>query len=40
MHLVVMATHARTGLARAMLGSVADRMLQATAPVLLVRPNP
>jgi nucleotide-binding universal stress UspA family protein len=37
--LVVMTTHARTGLARAALGSVADRMLQATAPVLLVRPE-
>lgn len=37
--LVVMATHARTGLVRALLGSVADRMLQAAAPVLLVRPS-
>ena len=35
--LVVMATHARSGLARAALGSVADRMLQGPAPVLLVR---
>ncbi len=37
--LVVMATHARTGFSRAILGSVADRMLQARAPVLLVRPK-
>lgn len=36
--LVVMTTHARSGLARAALGSVADRMLQASAPVLLIRP--
>lgn len=37
--LVVMTTHARAGLARAALGSVADRMLQANAPVLLIRPE-
>jgi nucleotide-binding universal stress UspA family protein len=37
--LVVMATRARTGLARAVLGSVADRMLHAEAPVMLVRPE-
>lgn len=37
--LVVMASHTRGGLARAALGSVADRMLQAEAPVLLVRPE-
>jgi nucleotide-binding universal stress UspA family protein len=37
--LVVMATHSRAGLARAVLGSVADRMLQAAAPVLFVRPE-
>lgn len=37
--LVVMASHARAGFARAMLGSVADRMLQCAAPVLLVRPE-
>ena len=37
--LIIMTTHARAGLARAALGSVADRMLQATAPVLLVRPE-
>jgi nucleotide-binding universal stress UspA family protein len=36
---IVMTTHARTGLARAALGSVADRMLQAAAPVMLVRPD-
>jgi nucleotide-binding universal stress UspA family protein len=35
--LVVMATHARSGIARAALGSVADRMLQGPAPVLLMR---
>lgn len=37
--LVVMTTHARGGLARAALGSVADRMLQGSAPVLLIRPS-
>lgn len=37
--LVVMASHTRAGLARAVLGSVADRMLQGKAPVLLVRPE-
>ena len=37
--LVVMTTHARGGFARAALGSTADRMLQASAPVLLVRPD-
>jgi len=37
--LVVMSTHARSGIARAALGSVADRMLQGGAPVLLVRPD-
>jgi nucleotide-binding universal stress UspA family protein len=36
---VVMTTHARTGLARVALGSVADRMLQAPCPVMLVRPE-
>jgi nucleotide-binding universal stress UspA family protein len=36
--LVVMASHGRGGLARATLGSVADRVLQGAAPVLLVRP--
>jgi nucleotide-binding universal stress UspA family protein len=36
--LVVMTSHTRTGPARALLGSVADRMLQGHAPVLLVRP--
>jgi nucleotide-binding universal stress UspA family protein len=37
--LVVMASHGRGGIARAALGSIADRMLQAEAPVLLVRPG-
>ena len=37
--LVVMTTHARRGLARAALGSTADRMLQGKAPVLLVPPE-
>jgi nucleotide-binding universal stress UspA family protein len=37
--LVVMSTHARSGIARAALGSTADRMIQGTAPVLLVRPE-
>ena len=37
--LVVMATHARTGLSRARLGSVGDVLVrQAAAPVLLVQP--
>jgi nucleotide-binding universal stress UspA family protein len=36
--LVVMTTHARGGLARAALGSVADRLLQGPVPVLLIRP--
>jgi len=37
--LVVMATHSRTGLARLVFGSVADRMvLEGTAPVLLFGP--
>lgn len=37
--LVVMASHTRAGLARAVLGSVADRMAQGKAPVLYVRPE-
>lgn len=37
--LVVMTTHARGGLTRAALGSVADRVLQGPAPVLLIRPE-
>lgn len=37
--LVVMTSHARTGIARAVLGSVADRLLQGEAPVLLIRPE-
>ena len=36
--MVVMTTHARAGIARAALGSTADRMLQGKAPVLLVPP--
>jgi nucleotide-binding universal stress UspA family protein len=37
--LVVMTTRARTGIARAALGSTADRMLQGAAPVLLFPPE-
>jgi nucleotide-binding universal stress UspA family protein len=38
--LVVMATHGRTGLGRAVLGSVADQVLRSGAvPVLLLHPN-
>lgn len=37
--LVVMTTHARAGIARAALGSTADRLLQGAAPVLLLRPK-
>lgn len=37
--LVVMATHGRAGLQRALLGSTADRMLGGRAPVLLIRPE-
>lgn len=37
--LTLMTTHARTGLARMALGSVADRVLQGPAPVLLIRPE-
>jgi nucleotide-binding universal stress UspA family protein len=36
--LVVMTTHARAGLRRALLGSTADRVLHGRAPVLLIRP--
>jgi nucleotide-binding universal stress UspA family protein len=36
---VVMMTNARAGLARMALGSVADRMLQSSAPVMLIRPE-
>jgi nucleotide-binding universal stress UspA family protein len=35
--LVVMTTHGRGGIARAALGSVTDRMLGGSAPVLVVR---
>ena len=39
--LVVVGTHGRTGLQRAIVGSVADRLVrQATCPVLTVRPTP
>ena len=39
--LLVVGTHSRTGLPRAILGSIADRMVrQATCPVLTVRPIP
>jgi nucleotide-binding universal stress UspA family protein len=37
--LVVMASHGRTGFARAALGSVADRALHGPAPVLILRPE-
>jgi nucleotide-binding universal stress UspA family protein len=37
--LIVMTTNARGGIARAALGSVADRLLQASTPVLLLRPD-
>jgi nucleotide-binding universal stress UspA family protein len=37
--LLIMTSHARAGLVRAVLGSVADRMLHGKAPVLLVRPE-
>lgn len=37
--LTIMTTHARTGIARAALGSTADRMLQGNAPVLLIPPE-
>jgi nucleotide-binding universal stress UspA family protein len=37
--LVVMTTHGRAGIQRALLGSTADRMLGGRAPVLLIRPQ-
>ncbi len=37
--LVVMASHARSGLGLWVLGSVAERVIQGTAPVLLIRPD-
>jgi nucleotide-binding universal stress UspA family protein len=37
--LIVMSSHTRGGVARAVLGSVADRMTRSNAPVLLVRPE-
>ncbi|MDH5805455.1 MAG: universal stress protein [Gemmatimonadota bacterium] len=39
--MIVMASHGRTGLARAFLGSVADKVIRhSEIPVLLVRPDP
>ena len=39
--LIVMATHGRTGISRAVLGSVAGTVLRTAAtPVVLVRPSP
>jgi nucleotide-binding universal stress UspA family protein len=37
--LVVMTSHGRRGFARTALGSVTDRLLGGTAPVLVVRPK-
>ena len=37
--MIVMTTHARGGIIRAALGSIADRMLHAPVPVLMVRPE-
>jgi nucleotide-binding universal stress UspA family protein len=37
--LVVMTSHARHGLSRSMLGSVADELLRGSSPVLLIRPG-
>ena len=37
--LIMMATHGRTGLSRAISGSVADRVTSGAAPILLVRPE-
>jgi nucleotide-binding universal stress UspA family protein len=37
--LVVATTHGRTGVKRATLGSVSDRLLHGSAPVLLFRPG-
>lgn len=38
--LVAMSTHGRSGLRRAVLGSVADKVVRAGVPVLLIRPWP
>ncbi|MPZ50199.1 MAG: hypothetical protein GEU75_13035 [Dehalococcoidia bacterium] len=38
-HLAVLASHGRSGVIRAALGSVADRMLHGPAPVLVLRPE-
>ena len=39
--LIVMTTHGRSGVVRALLGSVAEKVVQSgAAPVLLVRPRP
>jgi nucleotide-binding universal stress UspA family protein len=37
--LVIIASHGRAGVARAVLGSVTDRMLHGSAPVLVLRPE-
>jgi nucleotide-binding universal stress UspA family protein len=37
--LIIMTTHGRAGVQRALLGSTADRMLEGSAPVLLIRPD-
>ncbi len=37
--LVVIASHGRAGLPRAIIGSVADGLLRGPAPVLLLRPD-
>jgi nucleotide-binding universal stress UspA family protein len=37
--LVIMASHGRAGVARTVLGSVTDRMLHGSAPVLVLRPE-
>jgi hypothetical protein len=37
--LVIMASHGRAGIARAVLGSVTDRLLHGPAPVLVLRPE-
>ena len=37
--LIVMASRGRSGIVRAALGSVADRLLHGPAPVLILRPE-
>jgi nucleotide-binding universal stress UspA family protein len=40
MGLIAIATHGRSGLVRAVMGSVADRVIrQAPGPVLVIRPE-